>query len=63
MTAGHDGGGPLVVSEYKTFRLEIDLIVEPGLALSRDIKTVLFDSVADLSCAGSRHVRRTDAPC
>ena len=48
MTAGHVGGGPRLVDEDEAFGFEVDLTVEPVLALPKDVGTVLLDRVPGL---------------
>ena len=48
MTAGHVGGGPGLIDEDETLGFEIDLSVEPALALPQDVGAVLLDRVAGL---------------
>jgi len=48
MTAGHVGGGPGLVDEDEAFWFEIDLGVEPLLALPQDVGTIPLDRVPGL---------------
>jgi hypothetical protein len=48
MAAGHVGGGPGLVDEDETLGLQIELAIEPGLALLQDVGTVLLDGMASL---------------
>ena len=48
MAAGHVGGSPRLVDEDQALGIEIELTIEPALALSQDIGTVLLDSMASL---------------
>ena len=48
MAAGHVGGGPGLVDENEAFGFEVDLSVEPVLALPQDVGTILLDSVPGL---------------
>jgi hypothetical protein len=45
MAAGHVGGGPRLVDEHEALGVEIELAVEPALALLQDIGPVLLDRV------------------
>jgi len=48
MAAGHVGGSPGLVDEDQALRIEIELTVEPALALPQDVGSVLLDSMAGL---------------
>jgi len=48
MTAGHVGGGPRLVDEDEALGFELDLAIEPVLALPQDVGTVLLDRVPGL---------------
>jgi hypothetical protein len=48
MAAGHVGGGPSLVDEDEALGFEVDLAIEPVLALSQDVGTVLLDRVPGL---------------
>jgi len=48
MTTRHIGGGPGFINEHKAFWFEVDLPVEPALALPQDVGAVLLDRVAGL---------------
>ena len=48
MAAGHVGGSPGLVDKDEAIRVQIELAIEPVLALSQDIGAVLLDSVASL---------------
>jgi hypothetical protein len=48
MAAGHVGGSPGLIDEDQTLGIEIELIVEPALALPQDVGTALLDRVPDL---------------
>jgi hypothetical protein len=48
MTAGHVGCGPRLVDEDQALGIEIELAVEPALALRQDVGSVLLDSMASL---------------
>lgn len=48
MAAGHVGGGPGLVDEHAAFGLQIDLAVEPCVALPQDVGAVLLDRVPGL---------------
>jgi hypothetical protein len=48
MAAGHVGGGPGLIDEDETFRLQIELTVEPALALSQDVGAALLGRVPGL---------------
>jgi hypothetical protein len=49
--AGHVGGRPGFIDEDETLRVEIELIIEPTLALAQDIGVILLGRVASLFCA------------
>ena len=48
MAAGHVRGGPRLVDEDQALGIEIELAVEPALALRQDVGSVLLDSMASL---------------
>ena len=48
MAAGHVRRGPGLVDEDKACRVEIELPLEPLLALLQDVGTILLDSVRGL---------------
>jgi enamine deaminase RidA (YjgF/YER057c/UK114 family) len=48
MAAGHVGGGPGLVNEDEAIRVQIELAIEPLLALLQDIGAILLDGVASL---------------
>lgn len=48
MAAGHVGGGPRLVDEDQALRIEIELVIEPVLALPQDVGPVLLDRVPGL---------------
>ena len=48
MAAGHVRGGPGLVDEDEACRVEIELPLEPLLALLQDVGAVLFDGVPGL---------------
>jgi hypothetical protein len=48
VTAGHVGGSPGFVDEDEALGFEIDLAVEPVLALLQDVGAVLLDRVPGL---------------
>jgi transposase len=48
VTAGHVGSGPGLIDEGKALGFEVDLTVEPVLALPQDVGTVLLDRVPGL---------------
>jgi len=48
MAAGHVGGGPGLVDEDEALGFEVELAVEPVLALPQDVGTVLLDRVPGL---------------
>ncbi len=48
MAAGHVGGGPGLVDKDEAIRVQIELAIEPVLALFQDIGAVLLDGVASL---------------
>ena len=48
MAAGHVGRRPGFVDEHQSRRIEVELAVEPRLALAQDVGTVLLDRVAGL---------------
>jgi hypothetical protein len=48
MAAGHVGGGPGLVDEHEAFGFQIDLAVEPCVALPQDVGAVLLDRVPGL---------------
>jgi hypothetical protein len=48
MAARHVGGGPGLIDEHEAFGFEVDLTVEPVLALPQDVGTVLLDRVPGL---------------
>lgn len=48
VTAGNVGGGPGTIDEHEAFWFEIDLTIEPVLALPQDVGTVLFARVSGL---------------
>ncbi|GEO01975.1 hypothetical protein FHS92_003593 [Sphingobium subterraneum] len=48
VAAGHVGGGPGLVDENEAFGFEVDLSVEPALALPQDVGTILLDRVPGL---------------
>lgn len=48
MAAGHVGGGPGLVDEDEALGFEVDLAVEPVLALPQDVGTVLLDRMPGL---------------
>ena len=43
MAAGHVGGGPGLVDEDEALRVQIELAIEPVLALLQDVGAVLLD--------------------
>ena len=54
MAAGHVGGGPGLTDEDEALGFEVDLAIEPVLALPQDVGTVLLDRVPGFFCAQSR---------
>jgi hypothetical protein len=48
MAAGHVGGGPGLVDEHEALGFQIELAIEPVLALLQDIGAVLLDGMASL---------------
>ncbi len=48
VTAGHVGGGPRLVDKHQAFRLQIDLVLEPVVALPQDVGAVLLDGMPSL---------------
>ena len=48
MTAGHVGGGPCLINKDQALGIEIELAVEPALALPQDVGPVLLDSMTSL---------------
>ena len=48
VAAGHVCRGPGLVDEHETFGFQIELAVEPVLALPQDVGTVLLDRVPGL---------------
>jgi len=46
--AGHVGGRPGLVDEHQPLRIEVELAVEPGLAASHDVGTILLGRVPGL---------------
>ncbi len=48
MAAGHVGGSPRLVDEDQALRIEIELVIEPALALPQDVGPVLLDRVPGL---------------
>jgi hypothetical protein len=48
MAAGHIGGGPGFVDEDEALRVQIELAIEPVLALLQDVGAILLDGVASL---------------
>jgi hypothetical protein len=48
MAAGHVRRGPRLVDEDQALGIEIELAVEPALALPQDVGPVLLDRVPDL---------------
>lgn len=48
MAAGHVGRGPGLVDEDEALGVEVELAVEPGLALAQDVRAVLLARVPDL---------------
>jgi hypothetical protein len=48
MRAGHVGGRPCLVDEDQPLRVQVELVVEPVLALGQDVGPVLLDRVAGL---------------
>ena len=48
MAAGHVGGGPGLVDKDEALRVQIELAVEPLLALLQDVGAVLLDGMASL---------------
>ncbi len=48
MAAGHVGGGPGFVDKDEAIRVQIELAIEPVLALFQDIGAILLDGVASL---------------
>jgi hypothetical protein len=48
VAAGHVGGSPGLVDEDEAFGFEVDLSIEPALALPQDIGTILLDRVPGL---------------
>lgn len=48
VTAGHVGGGPPLIDKDEALGLEVNLAVEPPLALPQDVATVLLDRVPGL---------------
>ena len=45
MAKGHIGGSPGLVDEVKALRVQIELAIEPVLALLQDVGAVLLDGV------------------
>ena len=45
---GHAGRGPGLVDEHQTFRVEIELALEPLFATLQDVRTVLLGGVGRL---------------
>jgi len=48
MATGHVGGGPRLIDEHEAFRCQIELALEPVLALPQDVGAVLLDRVPGL---------------
>jgi transposase len=48
IAADHVRGGPGLINEDEALRIEIELAVEPLLALLQDVRTVLLDRVTSL---------------
>jgi hypothetical protein len=48
MAAGHVGGRPRLIDEDQALGIEIELAIEPALALPQDVGSVLLDSMASL---------------
>lgn len=48
MGAGHVGGGPGLVNEDELSRIEVELFIEPALALFQDVGTALLYRMASL---------------
>ena len=48
MAAGHAGTGPAFVDEDQTIGIEVELSLEPGLALDHDIRALLLAGVRGL---------------
>jgi hypothetical protein len=48
MAAGHVGGGPGLIDEDQTLRIEVELVVEPAPPLPQDVGPVLLDRVPGL---------------
>jgi len=61
MDARHVGGGPRLVDEDELSWIEVQLFIEPALALLQDVGTALLYRVASLFCASVRAGRGTDA--
>jgi hypothetical protein len=48
MAAGHVGGGPGLVDEHETFRVQINLTIEPVVPLLQDVGPALLDGMSSL---------------
>ena len=48
MAAGHVGGGPGLIDEHETLRLQIDLALEPFITPLQDVGSVLLEGIASL---------------
>ncbi len=51
MPTGHLGIGPGLIDEHESVRVEIELPLEPLLALLQEARAVQLDSVRSLFCA------------
>lgn len=50
MAADHVSGGPGLVDEDEALGFEVDLAIEPVLALPQDVGTVMLDRGSGLFC-------------
>jgi hypothetical protein len=48
MAAGHVGRGPGLVDEHATLGIEVELAIEPLMALDQDVGAVLLVRMASL---------------
>ena len=48
VAAGHVGGGPGLVDENQAFRFQIELAIEPVVALLQDVGPILLDGMPSL---------------
>jgi hypothetical protein len=46
--SGHAGRGPGLIDEDETLGIEIELLLEPGLAAPQDVRPILFAGVRRL---------------